>query len=96
MNTKKHFILRTGWLYSEHNTNFFTTIKKLANKKDSLNVVYDQIGTPTHTHVLVQTITSIIDSESKSFGVYHVANEAWLLGMILLMKFYNWKKATAS
>lgn len=72
---EKHFILRTGWLYSDLGKNFFTTIQKLAREKEELKVVFDQAGTPTHVSVLIQAILKIIETRSTAFGTYHIANE---------------------
>lgn len=72
---REYFILRTGWLYSALGKNFFKTIKKLGQEKPELNVIYDQIGTPTHASVLIQAISVILETDSKAFGIYHVANE---------------------
>lgn len=70
-----HFILRTGWLYSGYGHNFFRTMQGLAKTKNSIKVVYDQIGTPTHTKVLVEIIQNIIERSSTNYGLYHAANE---------------------
>lgn len=72
---KEHFILRTGWLYSEFGKNFYKTIYRLGQEKNELRVVCDQIGTPTHTSVLVQGINEIISTQSEAFGIYHLSNE---------------------
>jgi dTDP-4-dehydrorhamnose reductase len=72
---KKYFILRTSWLYSEYNTNFMTTMLRLAQTKKELSVVDDQIGTPTYAKDLASTLLHIIDKECKDFGLYHYSNE---------------------
>src|SRR5690625_1933386 len=71
----QYFILRTGWLYSSIGHNFFSTMKRLGKEKEELNVIYDQIGTPTHTSVLIQAIYEILKSNSEAYGIYHAANE---------------------
>lgn len=71
----RYFILRTGWLYSNYNQNFYLTMRRLFTTKDHLNVVADQIGTPTHASVLVRAITTIINTKSTAFGLYHLTNE---------------------
>ena len=72
---KQYFIVRTSWLYSSFGNNFMKTMLKLANERNSLNVVNDQIGTPTHAVDLAKAIIEIILSGSKNFGIYHYSNE---------------------
>ena len=74
-NLESYFIIRTSWLYSSIGANFFTNISKYARDRVSLNIVYDQVGTPTYTMDLVETIFNIILSKSNSFGIYHYSNE---------------------
>jgi len=70
-----YFILRTSWLYSEHGTNFMKTMLKLAETRDEISVVSDQIGTPTYAGDLADVILKIIRSKTKNFGLYHYSNE---------------------
>lgn len=72
---KEHFIIRTSWLYSEHGHNFLKTMLRLGNEKEELNVVCDQIGTPTYAGDLAKIIIKIITEDIKAFGVYHYSNE---------------------
>ena len=60
-------ILRTSWIYSEYKNNFVNTILSLAKRNSTLNVVSDQIGTPTYASDLAEVILKIIDS-NKFFG----------------------------
>ena len=71
----KHFILRTSWLYSEHGNNFMKTMLKLAKDRDVLNIVSDQIGTPTYATDLAEVIYKIITSKNTNYGLYHFSNE---------------------
>ena len=72
----KHcFIVRTSWLYSSFGNNFMKTMLKLANERNSLNVVNDQIGTPTHAVDLAQALVKIVLSGSQNYGIYHYSNE---------------------
>lgn len=71
----KHFIIRTSWLYSEFNQNFMKTMLRLANDKDELSVVSDQIGTPTYARDLADVILQIINQDNLAFGLYHYSNE---------------------
>ena len=70
-----HFIIRTSWLYSEFNQNFMKTMLHLADERDELNVVSDQIGTPTYARDLAEVILQIVNQDNKAFGLYHYSNE---------------------
>lgn len=69
------YIIRTSWLYSEKANNFCKTMLKLAQIKDHLQVISDQVGTPTYAMDLAQTITLIINSNQNAYGIYHYSNE---------------------
>lgn len=71
----EHFIVRTSWLYSEFANNFTKTMLKLGAERDELNIIADQVGTPTYAIDLANAIFDIIASGSKAFGVYHYSNE---------------------
>jgi len=73
-------IIRTSWLYSKNGNNFVKTMLHLGKERDALNVVADQIGTPTYANDLAQLICHIINtdmSDQISFkpGIYHYSNE---------------------
>ena len=70
-----YFIIRTSWLYSEHGNNFMKTMLRLAETRDEISVVSDQIGTPTYAGDLANAILKIITSNNKSFGLYHYSND---------------------
>ena len=74
-NCPQHFILRTSWLYSSFGSNFVKTILRLAETRDQLGIVYDQVGTPTYAADLAEAIIAIIESGNTSFGLYHYSNE---------------------
>lgn len=65
---KKHFIIRTAWLYGEGN-NFVRTMLKLAQTHNELNVVGDQIGSPTSTKDLAKAIIGLMQTEY--YGTFH-------------------------
>ena len=71
----EYFILRTSWLYSEYANNFVKTMLKLGAERDELGIIADQVGTPTYAIDLANTIFDIIQSENKSYGLYHYSNE---------------------
>jgi len=72
---KEHFIIRTAWLYSEYGQNFMKTMLRLAETRDEISVVSDQIGTPTYAGDLAEVIIHIIKQKSKNYGTYHYSNE---------------------
>ncbi|HRZ97949.1 MAG TPA: dTDP-4-dehydrorhamnose reductase [Paludibacter sp.] len=72
---KQSVILRTSWLYSSFGNNFVKTMMKLGEERDSLNVIYDQIGTPTYAADLADTIMQIIKNETFVPGIYHFSDE---------------------
>ena len=73
----KAIIIRTAWLYSEFGNNFLKTMLRLTAEKESLNVVFDQVGSPTYAGDLALAIFSIIEGEvyAGNEGVYHFSNE---------------------
>lgn len=68
-------IIRTAWLYSEFGGNFVKTMLSLANEKESINVVADQIGSPTYAGDLAEAIHHIIRHKKWLPGIYHFTNE---------------------
>jgi len=72
---EKHFIIRTGWLYSEHGNNFVKTMLKLGADRDELRIIADQVGTPTYAIDLAGFILNIIEQQSTDYGIYHYSNE---------------------
>lgn len=76
----RHIILRTSWVFSSRGHNFLKTILKLIQKKNSLNIVSDQIGSPTSSATLADITLKILIkmTEAKNFndfGIYHVASD---------------------
>ncbi len=72
-----HIIVRTAWLYSEHGHNFLKTMLRLTAERESLNVVFDQTGTPTYAGDLALALFSVIEGGAYegNEGVYHFSNE---------------------
>jgi len=70
-------IIRTSWLYSEFGLNFVKTIMKYGKERGKLNVVFDQVGTPTYAHDLAKVILDIVEKKTISAGVeiFHFSNE---------------------
>lgn len=72
--SSEYFIIRTSWLYSEFGKNFYKTMLNLAKKQNVIKVVSDQIGCPTYAPDLARVIVTIINSDSKKYGIYHFSN----------------------
>lgn len=68
-------VLRTAWLYSPYGKNFVKTMLMLGKTRDSLNVVVDQVGTPTYARDLALAIKAIIDAPQWVPGIYHFSDE---------------------
>lgn len=68
-------IIRTAWLYSEFGKNFVKTMLDLAETRPEINVVADQIGTPTYAGDLATAIYTIIKHEKWIPGIYHFTDE---------------------
>ena len=73
-------IIRTGWVYSEFGNNFVKTVLNLAKKNNTLNIVSDQIGTPTYAYDLAHSILNIVSTEQfleneKQTAIFHYSNE---------------------
>jgi len=82
---EQYFIVRTSWLYGAGGKNFVETIIRLAQEREELRIVADQVGTPTYTRDLAQAILNLINplqdsgegaqSPDSPFGIYHFAND---------------------
>ena len=72
---KQVVILRTAWLYSSFGNNFVKTMMKLGTERDSLNVIFDQIGTPTYAADLANTILKVLSHTEFVPGLYHFSDE---------------------
>lgn len=73
----RHLIFRTAWLYSEYGANFLKTMLRLTAERETLQVVFDQVGSPTYAGDLAIAIFGIIESEKFRLheGTYHFSNE---------------------
>lgn len=80
----KHVIIRTAWLYSEFGRNFLKTMLSLTSSKPQINVVSDQLGTPTYALDLAEAVSAVLEdyfsdlSRGVSYaktGIYHYSNE---------------------
>ena len=73
----KAIVIRTAWLYSEYGKNFVKTMLNLTSSRPKLNVVFDQVGTPTYAQDLADAIVGIIErgEYARNEGIYHYSNE---------------------
>ncbi|OOM76332.1 dTDP-4-dehydrorhamnose reductase [Clostridium puniceum] len=71
----KYFIVRISWVFGLNGNNFINTMLRLGEEKESLNVVCDQIGSPTYTFDLAPLLCDMAVSEK--YGVYHATNEGF-------------------
>ena len=75
-NLKKYWIIRISWVFGENGNNFIKTMLKLAKSgKTELNIVCDQIGSPTYTSDLAKLMCNMI--ETNKYGIYHATNEGF-------------------
>lgn len=72
---EKYFIVRTSWVFGKNGNNFVKTMLHLAETKSEINVVCDQIGSPTYTADLAPLLYDMIVTEK--YGVYHATNEGF-------------------
>jgi len=83
INPKNSIIIRTSWVYSSFGTNFVKTMLRLGKERDSLDVIFDQVGTPTYARDLAKTIleimrTSTLLPTTKDVKIYNYSNEGVL------------------
>jgi dTDP-4-dehydrorhamnose reductase len=69
--TNRFYIVRTSWLYGRNGKNFVDTIIRLLSEKGSIDVVNDQVGSPTYTYDLARKLRELI---GRGYGTYHVTN----------------------
>jgi dTDP-4-dehydrorhamnose reductase len=73
------YIIRTSWLYSSFGKNFVKTIARLAIKRDHLDVIVDQVGSPTYARdlgfAIVKMLEAIQGGQADTPGIYHYTNE---------------------
>ncbi|MDU6039273.1 dTDP-4-dehydrorhamnose reductase [Clostridium butyricum] len=86
----KYFIVRTSWVFGANGNNFVKTMLRLGNERSSINVVSDQIGSPTYTVDLAKLLCDMALSEK--YGTYHGTNEgfcSWAQFAEKIMKIAN-------
>jgi dTDP-4-dehydrorhamnose reductase len=79
INPTNSIIIRTSWVYSSFGANFVKTMLRLGKEKESIGVIFDQVGTPTYAAYLAQTILDIIPKiENHKVEIYNYSNEGVL------------------
>ena len=80
----KFYIVRTAWLYSRTGTNFVKTVLRLADERDELHYVTDEVGSPTYAPDLAEALAELI--AHPLYGIYHFTNTG-------VCSRYEWAKA---
>jgi dTDP-4-dehydrorhamnose reductase len=71
----QYIVIRTSWLYSSYGNNFVKTMLRLGKERNSVKVIFDQIGTPTYAADLAEIILKILSQNKFISGIYHFSNE---------------------
>lgn len=88
---KKYYIFRISWVYGPNGKNFVNTIINLSKEKTSINVVIDQIGSPTYT---IDVAKFLMAEQNFSFGTYHLTNEGFISWYEFAVKILELSKST--
>lgn len=72
---KKYFIVRISWVFGKNGNNFIKTMLRLGKERSEINVVCDQIGSPTYTADLAPLLCDMVITEK--YGIYHTTNEGF-------------------
>lgn len=76
MNPTNSIIIRTSWVYSSYGNNFVKTMLRLGRERESLGVIYDQVGSPTYAKDLAKTILDILPNiNNTQTEIYNYSNE---------------------
>jgi dTDP-4-dehydrorhamnose reductase len=86
-------VIRTSWVYSRYGNNLVNRFIRLMQERNSLNVVNDQIGSPTYAADLAQAILTIITHPHWQAGIYHFSNEgeiSWFEFAVAIQQIGGW------
>ncbi|PFM78965.1 dTDP-4-dehydrorhamnose reductase [Bacillus sp. AFS077874] len=72
---ENYFIIRISWVFGVNGNNFIKTMLRLSETRNELNIVGDQIGSPTYTVDLARLIVELVKSDK--YGIYHATNEGF-------------------
>lgn len=72
---EKFYIVRISWVFGINGNNFIKTMQRLGNEHDELNIIHDQVGSPTYTADLASLLVDMI--ETNRYGIYHATNEGY-------------------
>lgn len=70
---EKYYIVRISWVFGLNGKNFIKTMRRLGLERDQLNIIYDQVGSPTYTADLAPLLADMM--ETDKYGIYHATNE---------------------
>lgn len=70
---EKYYIVRISWVFGVNGNNFIKTMRRLGSERDELNIINDQVGSPTYTADLAPLLVDMM--ETDKYGIYHVTNE---------------------
>jgi dTDP-4-dehydrorhamnose reductase len=92
-NDPKSIVIRTSWVYSSFGKNFVKTMSSLMSKRNSLNIVKDQIGSPTYARDIAEVLIFILNHKNWYPGLYHYSNEgqvSWYEFAKLIKKYFGY------
>ena len=70
---EKYYIVRISWVFGVNGNNFIKTMRRLGSERDKLNIINDQVGSPTYTADLAPLLVDMM--ETDKYGIYHGTNE---------------------
>ncbi len=89
---EKYFIVRTSWVFGEQDRNFIATMLRLSETRDEINVVCDQVGSPTYSADLAVLLVKM--AQTEKYGVYHGTNEGFCSWYELAKKVFQYKNVS--
>lgn len=72
---EKYYIVRISWVFGVNGNNFIKTMRRLGEQLEELNVIDDQVGSPTYTADLAPLLVDMMETEK--YGIYHASNEGF-------------------